>query len=156
LTRVPLRWTKFGTTRRMIGMPSYSKPEVVLVRYPFSDLTKLKMHRISNCRCTIGLACSIGYNLIEGWRASVYHHKAPPTTLHRGRQLPLSPLLVLGPLNIQTPRATITNPITRPGAQAHKCFSKGFSTALLGTGEQQVAWIRISYCPQLQNERQNK
>src|SRR5437868_5194127 len=43
LTRVLLLWTKFGTTRRMIGMPSYSKPEVVLVRYPFSDLTSTKV-----------------------------------------------------------------------------------------------------------------
>jgi len=42
-TRVPLRWTKFGTTRRTIGMPNYSKPEFVLVNYPFSDLTGAKV-----------------------------------------------------------------------------------------------------------------
>jgi mRNA interferase MazF len=27
----------------MIGMPSFSKPEIVLVRYPFSDLTGTKV-----------------------------------------------------------------------------------------------------------------
>ena len=29
--------------RRMIGMPSYSKHNIVLVRYPFSDLTSAKV-----------------------------------------------------------------------------------------------------------------
>src|SRR6266403_5642750 len=32
-----------GETRRMMSMPSYSKNEIVLVRYPFSDLTSSKV-----------------------------------------------------------------------------------------------------------------
>ncbi len=33
----------FGTTLRMIFMPNYSKNEIILVRYPFSDLSSSKV-----------------------------------------------------------------------------------------------------------------
>src|SRR5437764_5718024 len=36
-------WLRFGIIQRMTCMPSYSKNEVVLVRYPFSNLSGSKV-----------------------------------------------------------------------------------------------------------------
>src|SRR5437764_13894126 len=36
-------WVRFGIIQRMMCMPSYSKNEVILVRYPFSNLSGSKI-----------------------------------------------------------------------------------------------------------------
>src|SRR5215207_11344560 len=38
-----VRWVPSGITQRMTCMPSYSKNEVILVRYPFSNLSGSKV-----------------------------------------------------------------------------------------------------------------
>jgi hypothetical protein len=41
--RVSLHWMQFGIMTRMMFMLSYSKNDIILVRYPFSDLSSAKV-----------------------------------------------------------------------------------------------------------------
>src|SRR5215208_5506305 len=43
LTPAKAHWIQFGIIQRMTCMPNYSKNEVVLVRYPFSNLSGSKV-----------------------------------------------------------------------------------------------------------------
>src|SRR2546421_12759525 len=40
---VKAHWVRFGIIQRMMCMPGYSKNEVILVRYPFSNLSGAKV-----------------------------------------------------------------------------------------------------------------